>query len=142
MNHKKIIAISALLAANALMFASVSAIAKGTLPAEQVQGTTTYLTGGVGEDEASAMKEAAPTFPLSLEFIHHAKPKDEFLADVDVTIQDQKGNQILNVVADGPFLLAKVAPGKYTIVAKANGKIKTAHATITARKPEHLIFSW
>jgi hypothetical protein len=140
MNHKKMLVIGALATVN--FFGSASAMAGDDLPPLQHQGSVAYLTGGVGKDQVVAIKKAASRYPLSLEFVQHAKPKGEFLADVDVTIKDHAGKDVLKTVSDGPFLLVKVPPGKYTIVAQANGKAKTVHATITSRKPEHLVLVW
>jgi hypothetical protein len=140
MDHEKMLVIGALAAVN--FFGPASAMAEDELPPLQYQGTIAYVTGGVGNDEAAAMKKAASGYPLSLEFVQHATPKGQFLADVDVTIKDHAGKDVLKTVSDGPFLLVKVPPGKYTIIAQANGKMKTAHATITARKPQHLVLVW
>ena len=140
MDHKKMLVIGALAAVN--FFGPASAMAEDGLPQLQQQGSIAYLTGGIGTDEAAAIKKAASRYSLSLEFARHAKPKGEFLADVDVAIKDDKDNDVLKVVSDGPFLLAKLPPGKYTVMAKANGQIKTMKTTITAGKPEHLVFVW
>lgn len=142
MKHKNLLAIGALLVTNLFIFGSASATPDDNLPPLQHQGSIAYVTGGVGNDEAGAMKKAASGYPLSLEFVQHATPKGQFLADVDVTIKDHKGNEVLKTVSDGPFLLAKVLPGKYTITAQANGQSKTIHTTITSGKPEQLVFVW
>lgn len=140
MKHMKLTAVGALLAAN--FFAPVSAPAAGSLPPEQTQGSISYVTGGVGKDEADAMKAAAAEYPLSLEFVQHATPRGEFLADVDVKIKDHAGRTVLETTSDGPFLLAKVPAGKYTVIAQARGQTRTLHATVKPRSPEHLVVVW
>jgi len=87
---------------------SAFAMSAGPLPPEKTQGQITYITGGVGSDEAAAVKQAESKYPLSLEFVQHAKPRDEFLANVDVTIRDQAGKTALKTTSDGPFLLGKM----------------------------------
>src|SRR3546814_5252763 len=88
---------------------SLNAIGKseGQLPPAHEQGTVTYISGGVGEDQAKAINHVAKYYPLELEFLHKAKPKDEYLADVKVRIKDTHQKMVLNVTSEGPFLLAK-----------------------------------
>ena len=112
------------------------------LPPEKMQGSISYVTGGVGYDEAIAMRKAEPMYPLSLEFVQHAKPKDEFLANVEVTIKNHAGEIALQVISEGPFLLARLPPGKYVINAKIKDELRTQHVTLIEKKPAHFIFEW
>jgi hypothetical protein len=123
---------------------SLNAIGKseGQLPPAHEQGTVTYISGGVGDDQAKAMNHVAKYYPLELEFLHKAKPKDEYLADVKVRIKDMHQKMVLNVTSEGPFLLAKLPEGKYTISAEQNGKIETRDVQIAAGKHRRLVFEW
>lgn len=112
------------------------------LPALQTQGAVSYLSGGIGEREAKAIEHVESTYPLSLEFVQHAKPRDEFLADVGVKIADRTGKTTLNTVTDGPFLLARIPDGSYTVKASEGGKTLTRHITIAAGKPAHVEMVW
>lgn len=61
----------------------------GPLPPEHSVGDVTYLSGGIGADEASAMKQAAPRYPLELMFV--AKDQDghdAYLAADQVIVRD------------------------------------------------------
>ena len=126
-----------------LMAASpvLSADASG-LPAEAIQGNIRYITGGVGEDQAAAFKQAAATYPLELRFVQKATPKDEFLAGVKVTIRDHSSKVLLNATSDGPFLLAKLPAGKYQIEADHDGVLKRHTVEIRAGKHERAVFVW
>ncbi|HTP48072.1 MAG TPA: carboxypeptidase-like regulatory domain-containing protein [Casimicrobiaceae bacterium] len=112
------------------------------LPPEETHGVVTYRTGGVGGTEAAAMRRAEASYPLSLEFVQRAHPKNEFLAYADVTITDHAGNTLLKTFSDGPFMLAKLPDGRYIVKATENGKTETRQVTIAAGKPEHLVFTW
>ncbi|HCE09644.1 MAG TPA: hypothetical protein DEQ40_13800, partial [Oxalobacteraceae bacterium] len=103
----------------ASMFATGSARSMNAadLPHEKVQGPVIYLTGGIGQDEATAMKHEESRYPLALEFVEHAKPKDQYLANVDVTIKDRTGKTALKTISEGPFLFAKLLSGRYTVIA-------------------------
>ncbi|HEY4999745.1 MAG TPA: carboxypeptidase-like regulatory domain-containing protein, partial [Usitatibacter sp.] len=81
-------------------------------------------------------------YPLSLEFVEHAKPRDEYLADVDVTILEPGGAIALEAISDGPFLLAKLPDGKYTVHAEHDGKIETRQVNVSSKNPRQVIFEW
>jgi len=118
-------------------------VVPGPLPPEQTQGRVTYITGGIGQEEAAAMRREQPRFSLSLEFIKNAQPP-EFLSGVSVVISDQQGETVLRTVADGPILLARIPPGRYMVTATAaeQGQAKQRDVAIAERKPEHVVFEW
>jgi len=112
------------------------------MPATHKQGDVTYITGGVGQTEAEAIKHIARYYPLELEFLLKAEPKDEYLADVKVRIKDARDKMVLNVTADGPFLLAKMPAGKYTVSAERNGKGEHRQIEIAAKEHRRVVFEW
>jgi hypothetical protein len=114
----------------------------GQLPPEQTQGRVTYMTGGIGQDEAMALRGEERRFPLSLEFIRRAKPADEFLANVNVTITDLQGTTEFQALAEGPYLLASLPDGRYKVTADHDGQSKTREVVIAARRPERIVFEW
>jgi len=119
-------------------FASTSA----HLPLEYKAGTVSYMSGGIGSREAKAMKAAENRYDLALEFVKRAKPKDEYLADISVTVKDKSGKMVLDTRSDGPFLLADMPAGKYTIVADYAGHKLTRTAEVMSRHHEQLVFLW
>jgi hypothetical protein len=139
--------LSALFVASLLAAPAMGAgedVVPGPLPAERTQGQVTYITGGVGQEEAAAMRLQAQRFPLSLEFIKAAKPSAEFLSGVNVTIKDQQGKTVLSTVSDGPILLARIPPGRYTVTATAQDQVeaKQRNVVLAERKPERIVFQW
>ena len=112
------------------------------LPAAQKAGEVTYIIGGIGQTEADAIKHAAKYYPLELEFLLKAKPKAEYLSNVQVRIKDAHDKMVLNVTADGPFLLAKMPAGKYTISAERNGKVEHRQIEISATDHRRVVFEW
>ena len=122
---------------------SLNAIGKSEqLPPAHEQGPVTYISGGIGKDQAKAMNHVAKYYPLELEFLHKARPKDEYLADVKVRIKDRDQKMVLDVTSEGPFLLAKLPEGKYTISAEQNGIIETRDVQIASGKHRRLVFEW
>jgi len=112
------------------------------LPAAQKAGEVTYIMGGIGQTEADAIKHAAKYYPLELEFLLKAKPKAEYLSNVQVRIKDAHDKMVLNVNADGPYLLAKMPAGKYTISAERNGKVEHRQIEISATDHRRVVFEW
>jgi hypothetical protein len=88
------------------------------------------------------MRHAEANYPLALEFIAKDDPDNWFLADVRVTIKDGRGHAALDTYSDGPFLLAKLPDGRYTVTAAYDGKSQTRHIIVPARKAERFFFIW
>ena len=49
---------------------------------------------------------------------------------------------VLNVTADGPFLLAKMPTGKYTVSAEREGKVEHRGIEIAAKEHRRVVFEW
>ena len=138
--------LSAIVAASLLVAAPAMAVgnyvAMSPLPPEQRQGNVRYMSGGIGQDEAAAMRTEASKFPLTLEFDKQAKPRDQYLAGVDVTIKDHNGNTVLDAISDGPLFLADLPDGKYTVIAYDNGQRKERDVVVAGHKHERVVFEW
>ncbi|RPI44794.1 MAG: carboxypeptidase regulatory-like domain-containing protein [Betaproteobacteria bacterium] len=119
------------------MSASTSA-----LPPEQVQGSVSYLSGGIGLDESNAIKQAASQYSLELEFVRKATPKAEYLSNIKVTIKDNAGKTVLETMSNGPFLLAKLPAGQFTVTAERGGEAKQRMVNIKAKGHERVMFVW
>ena len=109
-------------------------------PQPQQQEPVSFVSGGVGEDEERAIERLVPDYPLQLLFVTKGEP-NQYLADVKVQIKDKSGNVVLDTTADGPFLLAKMPLGKYSISADHEGAVKrqTIHV---GGKAQRVVFVW
>ncbi|WP_316157398.1 carboxypeptidase regulatory-like domain-containing protein [Cupriavidus sp. BIC8F] len=116
--------------------------AQPNLPPVRAQGTVRYVTGGIGLDEADAIKQAAAQYPLELQFYRKAVPRDEYLSDVKVLIKDEAGKEFLATTSEGPFLLAKLPEGRYRVSAERHGIAKQRVVQIRASQHQRLIFEW
>ena len=130
----------------ALIAAGISvplSLAAGAMAAPQVQqqGAVTFVSGGVGEDEVQEIKKLSPAYPLELLFVTKGNPQ-EYLADVKVQIKDKDGRIVLDAVSQGPFLLAKIPPGKYTISADHDGTVKRQIVQVAGAKTRRVVFVW
>lgn len=100
-----------------------------SLPPVQSQGQTEFLTGGVGKDESDAIQQVAKSWPLTLELSQAEAPRAEYISDVQVRIKNKSGNTVLDANAEGPFVLVKLPPGKYSI--DATYESRTIHRDVT-----------
>ena len=118
------------------------------LPPLQTQGTVQYVTGGIGKDEADAMKQAEAQFPLTLEFATSAEKPPAFdatapfVADANVAIRDQQGRGVLSARSEGPLLLIRLPSGNYTIEAEWNGVRKQRTIALASGKRQHVMFDF
>lgn len=128
------------LAAAVLLAAAATQAAP--LPPLHHQGPVAWTSGGIGADESRAMDHAAAGWPLALEFAVHDGHRADFLADVHVRVRDAQGRTVLHATAGGPFLLARLAPGRYTVDARFAGRDLQRTVLIEPGAHVRQVFEW
>jgi hypothetical protein len=110
-----------------------------SLPPLQSQGQTEFLAGGIGSDESEAIRKEARSWPLMLEFAQGgasgAAGHAEYISDVKIVIKDKSGNVVLDANAGGPFMLVKLAPGRYSL--DATYESTTLHRDLKLEKGQN-----
>jgi hypothetical protein len=97
-----------------------------------------YMSGGVGMDEREEMEAMAKEFNVKAIF---AEASGDYLANVMVTIAKASGEKVVDLTSDGPWLLAKLPPGQYSITAVYKGTAETQ--TIDAGQGlKSVLFVW
>lgn len=76
------------------------------------QDPPSVISGGVGETELQALREVESGHNLKLVFTLEG---GQFVTDVDVEISGAASDHILRHRARGPWLLACLPPGAYTV---------------------------
>jgi hypothetical protein len=104
-------------------------------------GTMPFVSGGVGDEERQQIERLSSDYQLKLLFATKGSP-NEFLADVKVQIKDKDGKVVLDAVSQGPFLLAKMPAGKYSISADNEGVVKRQTIQLTGAKSQRVVFVW
>ncbi|HEU4854499.1 MAG TPA: hypothetical protein VFS89_04330 [Nitrosospira sp.] len=112
------------------------------LPSVQSQGQTEFLTGGIGADESEAILQQARSWPLVLELAQNGPARAAYISDVRVTIKDGSGNVILDTVTEGPFLLVRLAPGRYSLDASYESKTLHRDVSIGEGGSNKIILLW
>jgi hypothetical protein len=116
------ILLSAVLAsASTAVFSSAAGIPpayRAYLPPERHQGEVAYISGGLAEREANAIKRASQDYPLELVFRQDVNGKPRDLYDVPVKIRDDaSGKVVFDGTSAGPYFIARLPKGRYTVTA-------------------------
>jgi hypothetical protein len=140
-----IIVLALLLLAMGMFSAPVASAADE--PRLQSNGAVEYLSGGVGKEEADALKQHSADYPLTLEFASSRSAEGNtnpgaYVADVKVDIRDAHGRPMLNTTSTGPLLLVRLPPGDYTVAADWNGVRKQHSVDLPEGARRHVVFMW
>lgn len=109
-------------------------------PMQKIDGIET-MTGGIGEGQSNAMENEGKHWPLMLEFATRDHAKSDFAANVKVMVRNAKGDTVLDTTSSGPFLLARLDPGQYTVAATFAGKTMQQKVEVGKTPTRHL-FLW
>ncbi|MDR8364717.1 carboxypeptidase regulatory-like domain-containing protein [Pseudomonas sp. JL3] len=106
---------------------------------QQQQNGITYLSGGIGVDEARAIQQAQG-YNLHMTFSIGAEGK--YVPDVNLVIQKDSGQPVLTLSEAGPLVYVQLPPGKYTVVATRNGEERRDTAEVGSGAARNLVFHW
>ncbi len=113
-----------------------------TLPPVQQQAGVAFMTGGVDLDVARLLQSESSRWPVSLQFAVKDTPVNSYLADVRVVVRDARGIPVLDTLSDGPFLLARLQPGRYAVDATFGGRTLHENVAVKAGTTTRKIFLW
>jgi hypothetical protein len=106
----------------------------------QTQGNVTFVSGGAGDEDRAELKQMENQFNLRLLFA--ARGSGDYLAGVNVTLDDGKGNAVLDTISDGPIFYAHVPAGHYKLTVSSQGQSQSANVTISAGGATRQNFYW
>lgn len=96
-----------------------------------------YINGGIGQAQQSAMKALRSKYNFRLTL---AKPKSgEYVADVNVRLDNNKKEPVLTISSAGPLLFANLPSGRYTLVTEYQGNSKSQPVTINPGRPRGVV---
>jgi hypothetical protein len=126
----------------ASLFSTLAAHAVYNPPIHMSNGVE-YMSGGVGSEEAELMETVSPRWPATFEFAVKEGKRSEFAAEVLVTVRVASGQVVLSqVAADGPFMVARLEPGRYEVEATLSGKTLKQEVEVTAGRGTRTLFVW
>ncbi len=88
-----------------------------------------FVSGGVGIDSQERLAAREKEFNLKLVF---TLVEGNYLADVGVKIADAAGKTVIEQVSDGPFFMAKLPAGTYTLTTSYSDKTQTRKVKVGA----------
>lgn len=103
------------------------------------QNDVSYISGGIGIDSQERLTAREKEFNLKLVF---TLVEGNYLADVGVTIKNAAGKTVIEHVADGPFFMAKLPAGAYSVTAAYGGKTQTRKVSIRADRLRTEYLRW
>ena len=101
---------------------------------------TTYLSGGVSDEDAAAIKKRGPDYGMQLFLSADHKPVAP--GEVKVKILNIAGETVIDSVADGPLFFIKVDGGRYTIILDRGGEVKEKTFDLIGRRFGQFSFDW
>lgn len=104
----------------------------------QQSGDITFVTGGIGDEERSALQAAKNDYNLS---IISAASSGAYVGDTRLVISDLSGRELLDTDA-GPLFYAQLPPGRYVVEGESQGQIRRQNITIAENRNAHIHFSW
>ena len=103
------------------------------------QNGITYLSGGIGVDEAQAIEQSKG---YNLHMMFSVGVDNKFIPDVNVTVQSASGQTVLTLDEAGPLVYVQLPPGKYTVRATRNGEERRDNADVGSGAARNLVFHW
>lgn len=103
------------------------------------QNGITYLSGGIGGDEARAIGQAQG---YNLHMTFAIGPENKYVPDVDVAVLNASGQTLLTLSDAGPLVYVQLPPGKYSVVATRNGEERRDTADVGSGAARKLVFHW
>ncbi|HEY0963733.1 MAG TPA: carboxypeptidase-like regulatory domain-containing protein [Pseudomonadales bacterium] len=88
------------------------------------------FNGGIGLQE----RASAPQEGTKLEFF---VASGAYLSDVNVRVEDDSGNEIVNTVTDGPWLILDLPDGQYNVHASFGGGAQSGQITVDGRAQQY-----
>lgn len=98
-----------------------------------------FITGGVGLEESEPMKAMANNFSLAVVL---AATSGAYLADTHIAITDARGQRVLDLQLNAPYLLVQLDPGRYDIEANYKGMVQNRRINIDASSRQRVVFAY
>ena len=116
------------------------------------QAPISYKEGGIGLDESQAMFNEAPRWTLMLIFSELQRdsllegpqrhPTAAWVADVQVRITNERGEEFLNQTIEGPLVLINLPTGEYLIEAQYQSLSKKSWLSVVAGRHQKVWMHW
>ncbi len=117
--------------------AFAAAALSATAEAQRSGDDLVVVTGGVGVEERTALDAERDRYNLRLAF---AEKSGQYVAAVRVRLTTADGREVYAGETEGPFMLARLAPGRYRLEAEYQGARQARTLTVGAAQREPFIY--
>jgi len=105
----------------------------------QEQNGIRYLQGGIGQDEANALRRT-PGYDLHITLSTGAEGKFQSGAALD--IQSAQGKSVLALQDVGPLIFVQLPPGHYRVTGNAEGQSVQQQVNVDGKSPARVDLNW
>ncbi|WP_085679494.1 MULTISPECIES: hypothetical protein [unclassified Pseudomonas] len=105
----------------------------------QEQNGIRYLEGGIGQDEANALRHTKG-YDLHVEL--STGPGGQFESGASVDIQNAQGKSLLSLQDAGPLVYVQLPPGQYKVIGQAGGTTVQQQVTVNGKAPATANLNW
>ncbi|MDF0731801.1 carboxypeptidase regulatory-like domain-containing protein [Pseudomonas entomophila] len=105
----------------------------------QEQNGIRYLQGGIGQDEANALRRT-PGYDLHITL--STGPEGKFQSGASVDIQSAQGESVLALQDVGPMIYVQLPPGHYKVTGQAEGQTVQQQVRVGGKAPAKVDLNW
>jgi|SRR5579859_3907156 len=97
------------------------------VPRPVQEGSASYISGGIGQDEQDAIRAEAANYNLQ---VTNSEPGGAYVAGLTFVVTDRDGREVLHARNAGPLFYAQLPPGSYIVQATYLGGQQVKNVTI------------
>jgi hypothetical protein len=112
------------------------------IPQTQYSQGISYITGGVGEEESTAILAEAKQWPLLLELSQLENGRGVWIFGSQIKILNAKNAVVFDAKADGPYMLINLIAGDYAIQANYQGVVQNRSISVKAGQSQKISIFW
>lgn len=113
----------------------------GEIREHEAAGGFPYVTGGVGEAEQAILESRYDDYSFKLVNVRSG-PDAAYVAQVEVTITNSSGEQVLSTTLQGPWLMADLPAGQYEVRATFEGATQELSVRVPESSSQQRVLDW
>jgi hypothetical protein len=119
-----------------------SGFVSAQIPDTKYSDGVSYISGGVGEGETTAILAESKQWPLTLELSQLENGRGVWIFGAKIKVINAKGKTVFDAVADGPYMLINLEPGDYSIEGSYQDVVQKRAISIKANAPQKISIFW
>jgi len=113
--------------------------ATAPVPVQTTDAGIAYVTGGVGDTEQRYIERHYGGYSFKLVNAGNGA----YVSNVRVTLENDRGETILQTITEGPWLLADLPAGEYVVTARFNKQTRSEKFVVAdAAATRRLVLRW